>query len=186
MGRWMWLLMPVVMVAGCARVPEMRLANPMALTGADPATAEQVARRVLAEMRFPIEYPSARPGLVTTEPLTGDSWFEFWREDTVGSHQVAESSLHTVRRRVSVSVAPKGQGCEVLVRVAKERLSAPGVAPEQISGSFSLYNPGDSDLRRQDELVDTKYQWMDMGRDEALEQRILGRIQATLGRGAGR
>jgi len=183
MGRWMWLLVPVAMVAGCARVPEMRLANPMALTGADPATAEQVARRVLTEMRFPIEHPSARPGLVTTEPLTGDSWFEFWREDTVGSHQVAESSLHTVRRRVSVSVAPKGRGCEVLVRVAKERLSAPGAATDHISGSFSIYEPQDSDLRRQDELADTKYQWIDMGRDEALEQRILNRIQTALGRG---
>jgi hypothetical protein len=172
------------MVAGCARVSEMRLANPMALTGADPATAEQVARRVLTEMRFPIEYPSARPGLVATGPLTGDSWFEFWRKDTVGSHQIAESSLHTVRRRVIVSVAPKGQGCEVLVRVAKERLSAPGVAPEQISGAVSLYDPRDSDLQRQDALAVTKYQWIDMGRDEALEQRILDRIQTALGRGA--
>jgi hypothetical protein len=184
MGRWVWLLVPAAMVAGCAGVPEMRVANPMALTDSDPATVEQVARRVLAEMRFDVVYPSARPGLLATGPLTGDSWFEFWRDDTVGSHQVAESSIHTVRRSVSLQVTPKGQGSEVLVRAKKERLSAPGVAPEQVSGSFSLYNPRDSDLQRQDELAETKYKWIDMGRDEALEQRILGRIQAALGRGA--
>jgi hypothetical protein len=172
------------MIAGCARVPEMRVANPMALTDSDPATVEQVARRILTEMRFEIIYPSAKPGLVTTGPLTGDSWFEFWRDDTVGSHEVAESSIHTVRRSVSLQVTPRGQGSEVLVRVKKERMSAPGLAPEEVSGSFSLYDPRASDLQRQDDLVATKYKWIDMGRDEALEQRILGRIQAVLSRGS--
>jgi hypothetical protein len=184
-GRW-WLLAAAVSAAatavvGCARAPEARFPNPITFSDADPAAAEKAVRQVLLNLRFNIEYPSSKPGRLTTEPLTGASWFEFWRHDTIGRFQVAESSLHTTRRRVIVNVAPAAQGSQVSVVVAKERLSSPFVNVESIGGIYNIYDPDDTALARQDDLTQGRYTWADKGRDEALEQYILERMQILLG-----
>ena len=186
MGRGFWLLvLAATAMAGCARAPGVRYANPMALAGADAGTVEQVARRVLQELQFEVEFPQTRPGQLETGPVTGASWFEFWREDTVGGRQRLESSLHTVRRRASVAVKSAGTGAEVSVTVIKERLSAPNTGPASATETFDLYELEErSELRRVDDLSPAAYGWLDMGRDDALEQRILERIQTYLGSGA--
>jgi hypothetical protein len=172
-------------LVGCTRAPEARFPNPMALPSSDPATVEKVAQRVLVEMRFEILYPASKPGRIDTENLTGDSWFEFWRDDTVGSFQRVESSLYTIRRAVHVHVTPPpagSTGCQVAVKVDKERLSAPGTSPAGIAQAYDLFDPGKTSLARQDEFKESeRYAWLPEGRDDALEQVILERIQGLLG-----
>ena len=175
------LLVMAAMLAGCVRAPEARFPNPMPLPSSDAATVEKVAERVLLEMHFEIVYPASKPGRVDTENLTGDSWFEFWRDDTVGNFQRLESSLHTIRRSVHVQVTPAPSGSQVAVKVDKERLSAPGTSPSGISQTYDLYNPRKTSLARQDEFKETQYTWLSEGRDDALEQVILERIQSHLG-----
>lgn len=168
--------------SGCATVATGHFANPSAFTDTEPGTLEEVALRVLMELRFNIILPQARPGLIETQPLTGASWFEFWRKDTLGRMQVAEASLHTIRRRAAVSVSPAGGGSKIVVRVVKERKSAHGNTPSSLGESFNVYETEDTELMRQDALAETDYQWIEMGRDELLEQYILERIHASLGR----
>jgi hypothetical protein len=183
----LWLLMPAALLAaaaGCSRGIEVRFPNPMPMSSVDVATGERAARGVLRDMRFDIVYPPAKPGLVETEPMTGSSWFEFWREDTIGSYQTAESSLHTIRRRVTVAVTPASKGSQVSVKVEKQRMSAPDSAPQHISAAFNIYRPGDTDLLRQDEMAPHTYRWIEIGRDDALEQRILEHIQLRSAPGA--
>jgi len=175
------LLLTAATLAGCARVPEARFPNPMSLPSSDPATVEKVAQRVLLEMHFEIVYPASKPGRVDTENLTGPSWFEFWRDDSVGNFQRVESSLHTIRRSVHVRVTPAPTGSQVTVKVDKDRLSAPGTSPAGISQTYDVYNLGKTDLARQDEFKETRYTWIPDDRDDALEQVILERIQGRLG-----
>ncbi len=130
------VLLVMAAATGCVRAPEVRYPNPMVLASADAATTEKVARRLLVNMRFEIIQPSSQPGVVVTRPLTGDSWFEFWRDDTVGTTQRVESSLYTVRRVVTVTIAPRDHGSEVAVKVVKDRMSAPG-PPRTTSASRS-------------------------------------------------
>jgi len=185
MSRGLWLLFLAAMAAGCARAPGARYDNPMAVAGADKEAVEQVTRRVLLELGFEVVFPQAQPGHLETEPVTGASWFEFWRQDTLGCRQRLESSLHTVRRRAAIVVKEAGAGSEVSVKVFKERLSAPGSGPTSVTETFDLYELDErSELRRFDELSPAAYGWLTMGRDEALEQRILERIQTYLGSGA--
>jgi len=175
------LLVTAATLVGCVRAPEARFPNPMALPSGDPATVEKVAQRVLVEMRFEILYPASKPGRIDTGNLTGDSWFEFWRDDTVGSFQRLESSLYTIRRSVHVQVTPAPAGCQVSVKVDKERLSAPGTSPAGIAEAYDLFDPGKTSLARQDEFKETLYTWLPEDRDDALEQVILERIQGHLG-----
>jgi hypothetical protein len=174
------LLLVTAAATGCVTAPAVRMPNPMPLASTDPVTVENVAGRILTDMRFTLVRPSSRPGVLVTEPLTGDTWFEFWRDDTVGNDQRIESSLHTVRRVVTVTVTLQGGGSEVAVRVVKSRASAPGLAPENITYSLDLFDASNSELVRQDELVPSHYKWVPLGRDEALEQVLLERIKTTL------
>ena len=174
------LLGSAVTAAGCATVASGRFSNPMTFTETDAETVEHVARRVLMELRFDIVYPEASEGRLATDALTGASWFEFWREDTIGRMQRLESSLHTIRRRATVSISPKDRGSQVFVKVVKQRKSAPGLGPETMAESFNIYGIEDTDLMRQNELAPTTYEWLDMGRDELLEQDILERILTGL------
>ena len=66
------------------------------------------------------------------------------------------------------------------VKVAKQRASAPTAAPENITHSLDIFSANYSELLRQDELAANEYQWVALGRDEALEQVLLERIQVAL------
>lgn len=166
--------------AGCATVASGRFSNPMTFIETDADTVEHVARRVLMELRFDIEYPESSEGRLATDSLTGASWFEFWRKDTIGTMQRLESSIHTTRRRATVSISPTGGGSQVFVKVVKERKSAAGLTPGAVGETFNIYDAEETELLRQNELAPTSYDWLDMGRDELLEQDILHRILTSL------
>jgi hypothetical protein len=153
----------------------------MPLPSSDAVTVEKVARRVLVDLKFEIEYPSSKEGLIVTGPLVGDSWFEFWREDTVGTYQRVESSFQNIRRTVTVTVTPEPQGSQVTVKVAKDRMSSPNTSPQSVGETYDIFSPSKTDLARYDEFSVTAFRWIPMGRDELLEQRILERIQVALG-----
>jgi len=153
------------------------------MTGTSVATAEKVAQRVLQELRFQIIYPRVSEGRIETGQLTGASWFEFWRDDTVPQER-AESSFHTVRRRVAVAISPKDAGIEIRVKAMKERLSAPGAGPQSLTESVGVHTTVDKSLlSRWDELAPTSYEWVDEGHEEAREQMILERIRRGLDSG---
>ncbi len=168
-------------LVGCATGARGRFQNPSVFTDTDAGTLEAVARRVVRELRFEPIVPEKSKGHIETRPLTGASWFEFWRKDTIGPTQVAEASLHTVRRRATVSISPKdGGGARVFVKVIKERKSAPGSMPESVGESFNIFDTEDTHLMRQDTLAETDHDWITLGRDPRLEQYILERIHAAL------
>jgi len=177
---WVLLLAATVAAGGCATVSEGRFANPSPFTDTDAGTVEQVARRVLMELRFEPVIPAKSKGHIETQPLTGASWFEFWRKDTIGRVQVAESSLHTVRRRAMVTVSPKDGGSQVFVQVIKERAAAPGTMPTSFGYALSQHNVESTNLMRQDALEETDYVWVRTGRDPLLEQYILEQIHLAL------
>jgi hypothetical protein len=181
MGLAILLAAAVVVLGGCAQ--PARLANPLDIPTADADRVAKVTERVLQELRFQLEYPKVVPERIETEFLTGASWWEFWREDTVGAYQTTESSFHTIRRRVSVALKPLDTGTEIGVRVSKERMSNPGVGPMDIANSWGVHMYYKLPLIRPDELKPAGEQWIDQGRDDALEQQILDRVQRYLALG---
>ena len=180
--KWamMAALVAALAAAGAGCKEAVRLENPLALRGIDADTAESAARRVLEELRFEIEYPEASEGRIATRGLTGASWFEFWREDTIGTDQRIEASLHTTRRRVTVAITPVVSGSEIFIQVTKERLTAPNLGPQSIGEAYSLYDFQISKMYERDEIEPTRHKWIGVGRDDLLEQEILARLERRL------
>jgi hypothetical protein len=58
---------------------------------------------------FPPDRVDRTRGLIISRPTTSGQWFEWWRADSRGGYQTLESSLHTMRRIVTVTLAPLDQ-----------------------------------------------------------------------------
>jgi len=156
------------------------------LVRAEPDRLWQLCQRELKQRGFTLDRVDRRSGMIETDPLTSKQWFEFWRRDVVTDRDVAESSLHTVRRKVylAVSAAPDNQH-RLQCRVAVERLSAP---PELISGQVRVRDifgqaagriptPAVSEKRKKQAP-----QWVPIAQDHALETEILQALRQTLQR----
>jgi hypothetical protein len=121
-------------------------------------------------------------GRIETAPLTGATWLEPFRKDSVGSFNRWESTFQTIRRRAIVRVIPDAAGYLVEVIVEKELEDLP--MPEKATAGATVFRGEDSlpSQRLEDvNRVRSSPCWLQLGRDPLLEQRILGDIQARLG-----
>ena len=80
----------------------------------DRESFEDQALTFLRERDFPPEYVSREEGLILSQPSTSQQWFEWWRHDSMGGYQLLESSIHTIRRRVTVKIEPLGEAEAVI------------------------------------------------------------------------
>jgi hypothetical protein len=133
---------------------------------------EQRARRV---SEVPME------GRIETRPESGATWLEPHRRDSVGRFNRWESTFQTIRRRAVVRVIPDAAGYLVEVVVEKELENLP--KPEHATaGAATFRNDGSLPSRRLEQASRTRTspQWISLGRDTPLEQRMLADIHARL------
>ncbi|QDV76027.1 hypothetical protein [Botrimarina mediterranea] len=169
---------------------ENRIPNPMYVRAGDPDIAwETVARE--ASRYFPIRSEERvrqtgsmlTEGRLETQWASGSTIFEPWRRDSAGAFNRWQSTLQTIRRRAVIRVIPAAGGYELDVRVDKqlEDLSRPERAS---AGAASLRNDAalSADTGAVDPIIGSD-RWIDIGRDEALEQRMLGRLAGQFGAG---
>jgi len=123
-------------------------------------------------------------GQLRTYPRGGSTLLEPWNHDSADFYERLESTLQSIRRRAQVRVIPAEGGYLVEVQVYKDLEDVP--RPE--SGSVSQSNPAalrnDDSLQRVNNPVGGQQPtlgWIEVGRDLALEQVILSRIQERLG-----
>jgi hypothetical protein len=134
-------------------------------------TREQRARR----SEFPTE------GRIETAPQDGASWLEPHRHDSVGRFNRWESTYQTIRRRAVVRVVPDAAGYLVEAIVEKELEDLP--KPEHATaGAATFRNDASLPSRRLEGISRThsSLRWIQLGRDPALEQRMLAEIHARL------
>ena len=117
-------------------------------------------------------------GIAIAGPTTGKQWFEFWRRDVQGPYQVLESSLHTIRRIVTVRVDPQGDGgaSRLTVQVDKSRFSSPERQVTTSTGALGIYSerlPTTEGLRNARHALD---QWIPLGRDAEMESYLMDQI----------
>jgi hypothetical protein len=138
---------------------------------------------VLREHYFIPDRQDRRAGLIVSYPDLSKQWFEFWRDDAQGSYEVAESSLHTVRRTVEVRFVPvkgKKDKYEIKVCVLVHRKSEPGRQITSSSGAYMAFRDnvplvtGDTP-KRQNVL-----QWVFIGEDTRMENYLIRRIERRL------
>ncbi|MBX3424616.1 MAG: hypothetical protein KF688_02950 [Pirellulales bacterium] len=120
-------------------------------------------------------------GRIDTYPQVGATIVEPHRRDSVGRYNRWESTFQTIRRRATLRVIPDQTGYLVDVTVDKELEDLP--QPESASAGMASFRNDDSLSSPRDETVSrtrlSPY-WIPLGRDPALEQRILSEIQERL------
>jgi hypothetical protein len=120
-------------------------------------------------------------GRIETVPQDGATWLEPHRKDSVGSFNRWESTFQSIRRRAAVRVIPDGNSYLVEVIVEKELEDLP--KPEKATtGSATFSNDITLPSSRLEEVsrVRRSARWLSLGRDPALEQRMLAEIHARL------
>ena len=115
-------------------------------------------------------------GRIDTKPLTASTYLEPWHKDSVHGRDRLESTFQTIQRKAVVRIIPENGGFSVVVAVYKEMedLARPMSSG---SGSVNFYN--ESTIKPDYEMqnpVPATQGWISMGRDTALEQRILLQI----------
>lgn len=160
----------------------------MVLRAADREAFMDRTISLLRELDFAPNRVDREAGTILAGPTTSGQWFEFWRRDVHGAYQVLESSIHTIRRDVAVSIrladpSADEAACEVTVEVNKQRLAAPQRQITTASGALAIYSeriPTTEGLRK---AQSPDAAWVPLGRDALLEEYLLNRI-AELSQGA--
>jgi hypothetical protein len=182
--------------AGCTLdIPGQPLAPPIPVASDNPAVLPAVDRDLLwqhlvdvVDDHFTIDREEQvrqigdviTEGRIDTFPEVGSTYFEPWRRDSANSYEKLESTLQTIRRQCVVRVIPTASGYLVDLAVFKELedLARPEMAT---AGAATLRH--DTSLERVVQPVGDQpfvRGWIPLGRDVALEQRMLLHLRNRL------
>jgi hypothetical protein len=139
--------------------------------------------RIEREERVRLVGDMLTEGVLITYPRSGSTIFEPWNKDSVTAYEKLESTLQSTRRRATVRVLPAQAGYQIEVQVLKELedVRSPETGAVSLANSQALRN--DDALQRVTNPVggaQPTLGWIGMGRDTALEQVILAKIQSRL------
>jgi hypothetical protein len=134
--------------------------------------------RVLNSNHFQVARESKLEGVIETAWRGGSGLLEPWHGDSVGVSNRLESTLQSIRRRVTVVLQSSADNTQVLtVRVDKEIEDLPGLAANYEGGAtFSESQPLNRDLSQVVGQTGPS-RWVSVGRDPLLEQKILAEIR---------
>jgi hypothetical protein len=171
-------------ISGCQRPAQPTQPTAEVIQEQDVQPLWDASLNVLRKFDFQPDRQDRAMGVITTLPTTSAQWGEFWRQDVADPYSLAESSLHTIQRQVTVRFIRDGSR-QLEVQVDVYRLSA---AESQITTassaiqSFSGVLP-DTQGGYHGQTKGTR-DWVLLGRDAAMEARLLKRIVAQAGTGS--
>jgi hypothetical protein len=168
--------------------PIAGLANPIIV----PATNDEVAWdqivdvvtdyfTVTREQQVRRSGESWSEGRIETAYQGGAGWLQPFRKDSVGSFNRWESTFQTIRRKALVRVMPDANGFQVEVIVEKELEDLPH--PERAmagAAAFRFDQSLPSDRAQEVGRTFSSDRWLPLGRDAALEAKMLADIQSRL------
>jgi hypothetical protein len=163
------------------------LPNPLPVTQTDPEFLwNQIVDtmddyfQIASERRIQNDQGYVSEGYLETRAQPGATALEPWNWDSASGDELALASLQSIRRQARVRAIPGPSGYQVYVEVHKELENVDRPA-HATPGSATPRH--DSSLVR---LLDARDKgpvtigWISLGRDFALEQEILGELQARL------
>ena len=178
-----FVLVVMMFLLGCAQNPtSVPVPRPIICPGADQAQVLAAAQQAIKSMHFAIDVIDLQAGYIKTLPLSGAQGFELWRSDSVGMFNAVEANLHSIRRIVELRITQHDKSIHLNCAVATQRLNMPN---SQVSSSAHAYRIHSDSSRAIQRLKLTPAQernmeWIDLGPDQRLAQRILDRIRKQL------
>lgn len=175
----------VMMMAGCAEqayYPDPEQSQAVTLPNTDMLEVMNVAEKILEQMHFTISQMDMSKGTLATNPLPGAQFFEFWRKDAVNSASLAESSLHTLRRSVTLDFSEQETGILARCHALTERLNVPNREIAGHSRAYGLLTESSASVptMRLSQSQKDQMAWVPLGYDPDLAQSILFHIETEL------
>lgn len=157
---------PVVSAAGIV---------PVRATGVERQRVWEAAEQTLRDRGYEFDRYDSCVGVLTTRPEVSQQFFEFWRRDVATWRDWVEASLNVIRRWVEVRWVDEDGAPEVRVAVYKQRLSAPDRQFNNSGAAYQIFGenlPSTSGSK----ILPGAEQWIDMGRDPAMEAKLAQEI----------
>lgn len=133
--------------------------------------------RIIREQHIRLTGDLLTEGFIDTEPKTGSTVLEPWRQDSTPGFELAHASLQSIRRWAKVRVIPAANQYLIDVKVYKELEDLEQPAGSAVSGQALRYDNSLDRDRVDREFLQPNRGWIPMGRDISLEQKILSRLQ---------
>jgi len=155
--------------------------NPLLLTAGSEDVAWERMIDVLHGFLFEIERENRQARTIETKYKVGSGLLEPWHKESVGWNNRLESTLQSLRRKVIVTLSKASRGSQnsyvVQVVALKEIEDLDAIAANSPGGAtFQESTPLSRDLNQT--LGQSRPSgWIPRGRDFALEQAILRRLQ---------
>jgi len=115
-------------------------------------------------------------GHLESKPKIGASLGEFWHADSVGAAERFDCTLQTIRRRVEVHVVPETGGYSIEVKVFKELEDNARPLRAVANASNLRFRDSADEFADKIDVDPSSAGWFIIGRDSALENRLLMEI----------
>ena len=169
-------------IAGCAEQQQNLTDSIHIPESSGKAETMELVEDVLSKMHFSIEKADIESGLIRTRPLPGAQFFEFWREDNVGTDNALLANIHTIRRTVEIDIVQQEGQFRIDCNVVVQRLSLPERESFSSARAYQMYSRSSPSLQklRFDPEQEEGIAWSNLGKDEQLAAEILRRIEKQI------
>ncbi len=135
--------------------------------------------RIMEEV--PVRDMVGSEGRLETLPVIGATLLEPWRHDSANFEERLESTMQTIQRRAIISV--KKEECGYVIEVAVYKELEDREKPDRAVADSAAFSYTATQIGVIDPVTDEPLNlgWIPLGRDAALEQRILSEITSRLG-----
>lgn len=165
-------------MTGCSSRVSTEPSKPLCIGLYTKADLMACAEQVLIKKKFVIEKFDVESGYIVTRPMRGSQFFEPFRGDNVGKDNRRLASIHSLQRVIELTFDPvSGRNCiECTAQI--QRLSMPPRKDvSSMSDTRDLFTQSGSSQMGLYPDAEGKIAWIDMGRDNALENDILQKIK---------
>ena len=178
----LWYMVFGLLLAGCAEQQQYPATEPLLIENIDKTKVMKMAEDVLVKMHFTIDKANEESGFISTKPLTGAKFFEFWRSDNVGADNWLASNLHSIRRIVELNINEQEKGFYINCDVQVYRLSLPERNIRSSAHAYDLFSASGPALQKMLITPEQKADmvWIDMGKDRQLAAEILKQIEKQI------
>jgi hypothetical protein len=176
------LMTCALVLTGCARQEHYEAIEQLCVPGLDKPEAMQIAEDVLAKMHFTFEKADPQTGVITTRPLPGAQFFEFWRADNIGASNSAEANLHSIQRAVKLNIEQQNERLCITCDVQVRRLSLPERQGGSNARAYRMFSESSPSMQRLKLTPEQQRSmaWISLGKDTRLATEILRRIEEQL------
>ncbi len=135
----------------------------------------QAAGDAVRSHGFTLDRTDWREGVITTLPETSSSIFEFWRHDVQTNEDLWESTVNPIRRWIEVRVDPDDSGFwrALTIVVHKQRLSSLDRQFNSTGAAYQYFGDSLPSTTGSASVSSDNAQWIDIGEDPALAERLL-------------